>query len=498
MAEKSIYKRIAEYIASEGALPADFVAEEKEYKADELRFAPGTLEGVLGHHLTAEGEIGDYLEKIKGYQFISPQDAMYVFETLEADDFKTASLRAAIRRGINGNRNEYDPGKLADVGACFIEWGTKVETVKLGLVLLSLFDWSSNEKMKEMIKTLGYCEEFTYYAMEHAQHWDENERQTYYFDLAQKLKGWGKINAVDKLKGDTVKKQKWILSYGCENTIRCAYSARTCVDQCDMYNRMKNDTLSAEEFKGACTIMKGLLDEGIRPGLSTVESPVEFTLAYIAQCKDRELDVELVSLLACLDTYFQSDKYENADKISEAIKELLSSLDMKAYLMENLEAHAHKCIQIANIYDVDMTEQIIELIDKDFEKYYTLCYSLFAKDAYLDRFFEICDREVKEELYEKGMGNAVGLGTMAPGTVKLDMIVQFIGKYPLQGKKMVIICMQSPITRWRNVAAKALITWTNITEKSLSKLDSQLYALLKDVINKECNDKTKDMWKKLI
>ena len=54
MLENSIYHKIKKCILKFGKLPDDFVAEEKTYKENELRFAPGALEGIFGHHMSDE------------------------------------------------------------------------------------------------------------------------------------------------------------------------------------------------------------------------------------------------------------------------------------------------------------------------------------------------------------------------------------------------------------------------------------------------------------
>ena len=96
------------------------------------------------------------------------------------------------------------------------------------------------------------------------------------------------------------------------------------------------------------------------------------------------------------------------------------------------------------------------------------------------------------------MGNSFGLGKHEDGTVALDMIVQYLDKYPLKGKKLIEISINSPITRWRNMAAKALTGWTEKLGRPLSEIDEGIYKMVKSVAEIECNDSTKEQWKKFI
>lgn len=498
MEEKSIYQKIVECVVEHGEIPKDFVVEEREYSENELRFAPGTLEGVFGHHLTTESDTSVFLEKLKGFLQISPEVALQAFEALESKDFRTASMRAGIFRGVTENREDYDSEALATMACHFIEYGNTIESVKLGLTLLAFFDWSQNKQVRDMVKVLGYCEDFTNYVVVLAERWEMDEKQELYYELARKLKGWGKINVVDRMRADSAEKQDWLLCHGCQNYVRYSYLARICAVKSYIIERMKSRTFDDEEFAGATAIMEGLLDEGPCPGMSAMEKPVELTLLYLKQCKAHPMKVAQVSILSQIYDYFNRSEIEGAESVIEKVKEMLEGLDVSSFILENIEEHTRECIQIANMNDVDISENLINIIDRDFEKYYIFCYYLFQKEKCLDRFFEICDREVKPEDYPKGMGNSLGLGPVAAGTIKLDIIVQYLDKYPLQGKKMIVLAIQSPIIRLRSIAAKALLGWVNKSGSSLAELDSELYALVKETAGTECNQKTGEMWNQLL
>ena len=110
---------------------------------------------------------------------------------------------------------------------------------------------------------------------------------------------------------------------------------------------------------------------------------------------------------------------------------------------------------------------------------------------------ELCDRKINYGAYPNQMGNSLGLGAVQ-GDVRLDMIVQYLHKHYHMGAKMVKVCMQSPITRWRNVAAKAMLGWTKESGKALTDIDTGLYEEVKRVCAIECNGQTKKMWEELL
>ena len=497
MSEKSIYARIKKYVVEQGELPADFVVEKREQDDKEIRFAPGALEGILGHHTAIKDENDAFIPVLKEYLTMDPIDAMDKFESEKAKNFKTATIRNGLLQSIYENREEYDAEKIGRLAVTFAEYGNKAETVKLGLSLMSLFNLSGNEAVCNLLRILGHCEEFTDYVISNTTGWSDEKKQDLYFELAKKLRGWGKINVVEMMQADTKEKKDWLLCHGCKNNIMYAYLGFECAMKCDLYERLKTGNFSDEEFLGASDIMSGLLDEGPCQGMSALEYPIELTLLYLEECKKHNWDAEQVALITDIAVYFRSSEIENADKIEPKVKEVLERLDIHNYILENIENNTHECMHIAKIYDVDMSEHLIRLMKMDFEKYYNFCYYLFNRQQNVDEFIALCDRKIQYDIFPNAMGNEFGLGEVQ-GKIKLDMIVQHLDKYPRKGRRMIQACIQSPITRWRNMAAKALLGWVKESERTLRDLDAQLYAEVERVHAIECSEQTKGMWEKLL
>ena len=65
MAAGSIFYRMEQCVKAQGELPEDFILENKENKENELRYAPGALEGICGHHLGKGGDAEEICALIK-------------------------------------------------------------------------------------------------------------------------------------------------------------------------------------------------------------------------------------------------------------------------------------------------------------------------------------------------------------------------------------------------------------------------------------------------
>lgn len=497
MAEGSIFYRMEQCVKAQGELPEDFILENKENKENELRYAPGALEGICGHHLGKGGDAEEICALIKGYLEKDPKEALILFESREAKDFQIATIRKELLESIYENRQEYDAGKLKLMAATFISYGYKVVSVKLGLILLTLFDLSDNEGAKRILKVLAYSEEFTDYVIWNTAGWKEEEKQDFYFELAKKLKGWGKINVVEMMKADTAEKKEWLLCHGCKNTVLYAYLGYECAMKCDLYEHLKAGNFSDEEFAGASDIIAGLLDEGPCQGMSVMDEPVELALLYLEECKKHNWDAEQVALITDLASYFKNSKIEDAGRVVAKAQEVLERLDLNVFIVENIENNTHNCMRIADMYDIDMSEHLLRLMKMDFPKYYQFCYYFFRNDKCIDDFMELCDRKIDYDKYPNEMGNSLGLGAVQ-GEIRLDMIVQYLDKHYRKGSKLIKVCIQSPITRWRNMAAKAMLGWVKESERDLRSIDIELYNEVKRVYEIELNEQTKAMWEKLL
>lgn len=496
----SIFTRIEKEVRKNGELPVDFEAEERVYNDNELRFAPGAIEGILGHHSAGKQTMDGFMELLKQYLSMAEETAMKLFEKEKCDEVQIATMRKAILQEILDNKEQYEAKCLYKMGWYFAENGTRCNTVKLGLTLLALFDLSNNERLCYVLKNLGYCEEFTDYVLMNTYEWEEKKKQDFYFELAQKLRGWGKIDVVEMLEADTEEKKTWILSYGCRNSIMYSYLGLVCAVKGELYERLKRGKLTEEEFSGATDIVEGLLEEGPCAGMSVLDKAAEITMLYLEEAGRHSINMELFTILHDIVEYFsgEDNEIEGKEAVVGKTQAMIDSVDIEGLVCGNLAETTHNCIRMARAYHVDVTEQVFNLIRTDFEKYYTYSYYLFMENKYVDELMDICDKMIKMELYPRQMGDSLGLGNLGNGVFQLDLLVQYLDRYPLKGKKLIEISICSPITRWRNMAAKALIGWQKNLNMPLHKIDKKLYKIVKKVASKECNDSTKEKWAALL
>ncbi|MBQ3599943.1 MAG: hypothetical protein II992_01915 [Lachnospiraceae bacterium] len=497
----SIYERINQIIQKEGYVPYDFELEERNQNDNEIRFAPGALEGILGHHSSGKGEdVGKLAAFFKTHL---QEESSQIVKEYEKDfgEFKMATCRNELLKEILDHRDEYDANRLVNLAIYMMVQGEKVETVKTGLVLMALFNMSEEEQVKHVLITLGCCEEFTDYMLSNILSWSEEEQNKVYFELAKKLTGWGKITVVEQLQADTEEIREWILCEGCRNDIMYSYLGLECARKCDYLNRLRAGKLNEKELQGATDIMDGLLDEGPCQGISILEDAEETIYWYLRQYENREIDVECYSQFLIIKKYLETENeeaqkddnsYKWEQKALQTLNKILSATDVKMMVFEGLEENTYNAISIAKELEINIGPKLLALMQNDFKKYYMHGFYFFTKEQYIEEYVALAEKNLDYEKLPTGMGKILALGKQEYWSV--DMIVQYLDKYPGWGKELVRVSLKSPITRWRNMAAKTLEGWKLQTNQSLYEFDAELYQNVRLVAEEECDEDLQKRW----
>jgi len=492
MKQVSIYEKIERVIGEQGSVPHDFVLEE-EPEQEAMRFAPGALEGILGHHSGAgAGDVRELAAFLKEHTGEEPEDVLECYEK-EWADCRTAYVRDSILKELIGHQGEYDSGWLLELACCMMRKAARIETVKMGLTFMAAFDIRENSRMKETVIKLGCCEDFTEYVLYDLSYWPKEEQNEICFTLAQRLSGWGKINAVEKLRADTEEIREWILCSGCRNTVMYSYLGLICAHKCAYLERLRRGGLTEKELAGASDIMDGLLEEGPCRGISALENAKETVYRYLCASRAKEKNVRYLCQLLRIREYLEKDR-ENGDwkeKAEQELSDILASIDVRTIILQDLEKIPYDAVRAAQALDIDISDVLFGLAEKEFEKYYNLTDYFMAKRETAERFVALCEKNLDRDRIPVGMGNSL---YMVDGHWPVDMTVQYLDRYPGLGEELIRVSLHSPCIRWRNMAAKALEGWKQKDAGTLR----DLYGLIDEVAQQECNEMLKERWRGLL
>lgn len=515
---ESIYARILRLIQENGSLPDDFRCEENDPDDRELKFVPGGLEGILTRHFSENGEnAGKIARFFLDHSAGRPEEVLRLYEDTYAH-LKTATLRDELLRTIAEQKDSFDAGRLAELACVMMTEGVKTEAVKMGLTLMALFCTSENERVKNILLTLGCCEDFTDYVFVNISDWPEAEQNQIYFSLAKQLHGWGKIDAVEHLLADTDEIREWLLCEGCKNSILYGYLGLECAVKCDYLSRLRQGGLNEKELQGARDIMEGLLDEGPCPGLSGLDAPEETIYFYLCAAAGTPTDTESLRLLLLLRDYLEGRSRaaapESADhpaqpeipaepsrlyylkKAREKLTQLLGAPDKRQIILQELGTRPFSAIFCARALGIPVGEELLALMEKQFDTLYG--YGHYFLDPPQDgpdmrkmaaRYLALCVRRLDYAKLPVGMGRLHGLGKSVHWSV--DMAVQYLGRFPGLGTELIRVSLRAPIVRWRHMAVRSLLEWKEHYGSSLMEFAPELYGDALDVSRDECDDDLK-------
>jgi hypothetical protein len=254
-------------------LPRDFSL--PTHGDPELPFAEGAMDGIYMFHMdhTPMTE-DDRAQMVKAVDCMNRADYKASDEALK----KLGSMASAIatpdefqdyiyKHAKNPN-NPIDPANpnevrltlknICDTARWLIAESENVESVKFGLIVCEIFKSHPND-IKDVIRTLGLSDEFTIFSVWNLRNWENGNDEI--FDLIQKVRGWGRVHALNYLEPRTPEIRHWILMNGTDNDVMPAYTSITAWEKAGV-NYFLEGTLTPEEFNAVSFILEALLDEG--------------------------------------------------------------------------------------------------------------------------------------------------------------------------------------------------------------------------------------------
>lgn len=320
--EKSLYAYIAEHV-TDGALPEDFSLPDSN-EGEGLRFADGAIDGMFIFHMAHEG-ISEEARPLMDEAI----RAMCAGETRLTDQLFTELGQKAraiaiiddFQQAILERKDEIDPDVLYRYAVHAVLESTDRECVKFGLCVLELVT-SDDEVLRDVIRTLALSDEFTIFALFVIRASWENANEEI-FRIAQKVSGWGRIHAVERLSPATPEIRDWLLREGVHNRVLPAYSADLCWGNSGAQALLDSEDLSYEDFVCIRDILEGLLDEGPCPGISLFENGEDIVRAFLQKADAMPLTQADTPILDDIFTKYEGENDEiaqMADKLRQKME----------------------------------------------------------------------------------------------------------------------------------------------------------------------------------
>ncbi len=201
----SIYELIKSSIQSDGNLLETFSLPQEE--TDEIPWADGAMDGVFLYH-TARNE--DSIEHLKDIIFqISEEKFEEADNNLNNSNFSMVSIRIPLLKWIFQEREKINANNLYKFVTSQLTISKNKECIKFSLSVLSLMGVENDAETLEKIKVLALSDEFTIYCLNIIEY-SENANDEI-FEIAKKVKGWGRVHAIPYLEVTNNEIKEWIL-----------------------------------------------------------------------------------------------------------------------------------------------------------------------------------------------------------------------------------------------------------------------------------------------
>ena len=282
----SIYELIKTSIQSNGELPEDFKLPQKDPNG--VPWADGAMDGVFIYHTVRNEENIDALKNIV-FQ-ISERKFEEAQTNLDKLDFSMISRRYSLLNWIIQEEEKININNLYEFATFQLTNSKNIELIKFCLSVLTIINIETDKDTIEKVKTLALSDEFTLYCLDIlvycldilVQLEDSNEE---IFEIAKKVKGWGRIYSIEYLEATNDEIKEWILEEGCHNYVLPAYTAYTCAKKINLIEILNQDKISNKKFNDISYLMNALLDESAITGISALENRELLIERYLEKAK---------------------------------------------------------------------------------------------------------------------------------------------------------------------------------------------------------------------
>ena len=472
----SIYELIKNSIQANGELPEDFKLPPKDPNG--VPWADGALDGVYIYHTVVNEED---IEPLKNIVFqISEGKFEEAQNNLENLDFFMISRRDPLLNWIIQEQKQINIDNLCEFTISQLSTSKNIEVIKFCLCVLEIIKLETEKDTIEKVKILALSDEFTLYCLNILKNLKNSNEEI--FEIAKKVKGWGRIYSVKYLKVTNDEIKEWILEEGCHNYIIPAYTAYTCAKKINLVEILNEDKISNKKFNDISYLMNALLDEEAITGISNLEDRELLIERYLEKAKTLASTEEDYYAVITLKEYIKNnkeinnelikicDEILNSENTRNNVKELLKEgygyniakylgIDIDKYILEYLQDNPLKNPYIVfNISERENMKKLVSLIEKKLtlEK---------LEGAPTDKFYSKNEKN-KEYIFLdtiiKKLGNfgrterkfVVSVYPVEP-TASMDEPENYIGI----GENLIICALNSPYVDIRYGAVNTLESW---------------------------------------
>ena len=449
-------------------------------------FADGAQDGTAIYHLKLE-ETDENARLLEAFKLMSNANFPAAEALLESILQNNYAIKLAddIHTVLFENQEVLDAENIYRFAVNNLLASKNKELVKADMVILELFPY--DEPVREAVRILGQCEEFTLFAIFVMRKWEDGNEEI--FDLAQKTRDWGRIHAIEYLEADTEEKKEWLLYEGLKNIFMPAYSALTVFQKTEAAKVFAMEELPYEAYHALAMLIEGLLDEGPVPGISQIKDRMLILQQFLDHSAKQELtiaDLNVVLLISQWCGYLSAKEAKNIKEKAEAILFDTKNAGVVQEAIKNADG-----LMLAEKLGLSFKNQLLECIEQNFEENCHKCFWLMKDPDYIEKVVEVFCNKLPFDIITAGAAEGCDFGDENfKYYVMLEWILIEFGRVPVgREPELAAAAVQCPSVRVRRQGVAVLKVWVENAGVSLKELLPQVHKLLTDIVADEvCND----------
>jgi hypothetical protein len=462
----------------------------------QVRYAPGALDGIFGHHSSGDGEdrrVEEAFALLEQALRIPTAASLQAVYDLCCDEGFVGLLDPLIRRIVETSDSGTIPAvRLFELATLLALQAPDRGPVKFAIAMLGLFKAGGS---CDAAMTLGRHEEFTLYsAVAVGNQSDDPDLQLW--ELAKGVNGWGRIHCVERLDGTKHPAIKaWLLREGFRNSIMYEYLAHIAAGTGGLVEELRTENPDDALLAGAGAILAAMANGPPGPGMAGYAASAEASALYLEHMDARARSIEDLGNVITLRRYVDGqDGWEQlADQgwLTGRRQEMVANADRiiarpewRSLIADGLEDGDDRSFWQArdaaerlgmDTWGASFRRQQRGLGNHWFELMQT------SDPERIDRVLGLAEGILPLDDIATGLG--MGLAFQHHGA--LDFIVQGLCRFPGKGWMFVRSALRSPVIRNRNMAIRALAEW------GLPRWPDEAHGCITDAAEREPDEEVK-------
>lgn len=474
---------------------------------DELRWAPGALDGVMTHHAGVP-ESSDRTARLCGLVLRACERPNRrclwrlhdVLAEAPALEYLDALLEGLVQRP------HVDADALRDVGLWLATSGTLRDPVKVGIGLVGI---SGVGDARNTLMVLGRNDEFTLYvAVAFANTADDPEGSLW--ELAQDVGGWGRIHAVERLAHTEDPGIKaWLLREGYRNSVMNEYLAYVAATTGELARALEADRIDDALRRGAGDMIRALLAGGPAEDIDDYPDAAGAVAGFLRHVDPERGTLSDFATVAAVGDHLAdggADWEQRAPRgwsatvrqwMEGRCEELLAHPRWWMVAVEGLHSDDEATVERAHAvarrlgletYELDLGRLRARPLDAG-----TWGRALAdCPPGRLDELLAVAREGLPLQAIASGPAHDLGLGPEHLPHRCLSAIVQALRAYPGKGWDLIAAALRSPVTHNRNAAICTLTAWGR------DAWPPQARRVLEDVRHRDPHEDTRDAIKTML